>query len=89
MSSKPLDEKSRAIVESDLRQMWGRLNIDWPSNWTEIMDFVCEDIEETSGWSFGEGFTSEDVLTAFRRFVEAKTSEEGTLLRAARERHRR
>ena len=66
-----MDKKSKTFIEEHLWEMWLKLNLDKPSNWDEIVEFVIEDVESASGYLINGDFHSGDVEIAFRRFVES------------------
>jgi hypothetical protein len=56
-------------VMSMLIDMFDRINIDMPSNFDDILEFVYNDVCETAdenNWHDG------DVAIAFRRWIESK-----------------
>jgi hypothetical protein len=56
-------------VTSMLIDMFDRINIDMPSNFDDILEFVYNDVCETAdenNWHDG------DVAIAFRRWIESK-----------------
>lgn len=62
-------EKKLEVTEL-LIDLFDRINIDMPSNFDEIRDFVYEDVCETADpkdWHDG------DVAIAFRRWIESKS----------------
>lgn len=70
-----MDEKSKQFVEQCLFKLWHTLNLDTPSNWDDILEFVIDDVTSASGYLLDGYFNSEDVGIAFRRFIEEKTFE--------------
>jgi len=66
-----MDKKSKSFIENHLYEMWSKLNLDKPSNWDEIVEFVSEDVEATSDYSRNGDFHSSDIEIAFRRFTES------------------
>jgi len=67
-----MDEKSKTFIEQCLIKLWQSLNLDRPSNWDSIVDFVMEDIAVASSYLIDGNFNSDDVGIAFRRFVEQR-----------------
>lgn len=65
-----MDKESKKIVEQCLFNLWQSLNLDRPNNWNSILDFVIEDVAETSNYLIDGYFNSEDVGIAFRRYIE-------------------
>lgn len=64
--------KMKEFIEETLRVVFQRIGIDMPANFDSILEFVVNDIEEASGFQIDGNYTSEDVLIAFRRFIECK-----------------
>ena len=58
------------FIENHLTQMWLKLNLDFPSNWTSLVQFVFEDVKVSSDYLLNGDFHSGDVEIAFRRFFE-------------------
>ena len=58
--------KEREITEM-LIDIFDRINIDTPSNFDDILEFVVEDVEETAD---KENWHDGDVAIAFRRWIE-------------------
>lgn len=58
----------RDRVDSILRDILiFSVRMDLPSNYDDILDFICNDIKETADI---ENWHSGDVIIAFRRFIE-------------------
>lgn len=68
-----MDNQSKKFIEVHLFDMWLRLNLDKPSNWQEIVDFVIEDVQYSSDYLLNGDFHSGDIEIAFRRYIESKT----------------
>jgi hypothetical protein len=58
------------FVEENLIFIFQKIGIDKPSNFDVILDFMVNDLSETSGYQIDGNFNSEDVNIAFRRFLE-------------------
>lgn len=58
------------FIENHLTQMWLKLNLDFPSNWTSLVLFVFEDVKVSSDYLLNGDFHSGDIEIAFRRFFE-------------------
>jgi hypothetical protein len=59
----------RQEITEMIIDIFDRINIDIPSNFDEILEFVVNDVEETAdkkNWHDG------DVAIAFRRWIESK-----------------
>ena len=62
--------KKQEVTEL-LIDIFDRINIDTPSNFDEILEFVYEDVctsAHETDWS------DSDVAIAFRRFIQSKTT---------------
>mgnify|MGYP000923230932 CR=1 FL=1 len=66
-----MDNKSKIFIEKHLWELWLKLNLDKPSNWNVIVEFVINDVETASSYLNDGEFHSGDVEIAFRRFVES------------------
>jgi len=51
-----------------LIDIFGRINIDTPSNFDEILEFVVDDVNDTAD---KENWHDGDVAIAFRRWIES------------------
>ena len=61
--------KVKEITEM-LIDIFDRINIDTPSNFDDILEFVVEDVEETAD---KENWHDGDVAIAFRRWIEEQS----------------
>jgi hypothetical protein len=60
----------RKEIDLSVRVIYMNIGIDAPHNHEEILDFICNDVEETADpieWHSG------DVSIAFRRWIEAQS----------------
>jgi hypothetical protein len=64
--------KVKEITEM-LIDIFDRINIDTPSNFDDILEFVVEDVEETAD---KENWHDGDVAIAFRRWIELNQNKE-------------
>jgi hypothetical protein len=68
-----MDNQSKKIIGAHLWEMWLRLNLDKPTNWHEIVDFVIDDVECASNYLYNGDFHTGDVEIGFRRYIESKS----------------
>jgi hypothetical protein len=61
-----MDEKKKEI-EYLLIQKFSQIGMDRPSNFQAILDYVCDDVNETADV---ENWHDGDVAIAFRRWIE-------------------
>jgi len=54
-------------ITSMLIDIFGRINIDTPSNFDDILDFVVEDVDAAAD---KENWHDGDVAISFRRWIE-------------------
>jgi hypothetical protein len=57
-------------IENEVYAIYQKIGIDKPLNHDEIVEFITNDVQECT---FVDEWTSEDVLIAFRRFIENKS----------------
>lgn len=57
-------------IENEVYAIYQKIGIDKPLNHDEIVEFITNDVLECA---FIDEWTSEDVLIAFRRFIENKS----------------
>ncbi len=62
-------EDKRFEITVMLVDIFDRINIDQPSNFDEILDFVYDDVCETADPVY---WHDDDVAIAFRRWVESR-----------------
>jgi hypothetical protein len=55
-------------IERILINIWGRIPMDIPSNFEDIVQFVYEDVCETAD---EENWSNGDVAIGFRRWIES------------------
>jgi len=67
-----MSEKKKEIIEL-LIDNFNRMNMEKPSNFDEIVDFVYEDVEASAD---KVNWTDMDVIIAFRRWIESKTKQQ-------------
>lgn len=67
-SNNTLNENQIKFIEKCLWELWSKLNLDKPSNWESLVNFVVDDILETTNV-----FHSGDIEISFRRFFETIT----------------
>jgi len=58
-------------IERILINIWGRIPMDIPSNFEDIVQFVYEDVCETAD---EENWTNNDVAIGFRRWIESNVA---------------
>ena len=59
----------KSLITSMLIDIFDRINIDVPSNFDEILEFVVDDVEASAD---KENWHDGDVAIAFRRYIESK-----------------
>ncbi len=65
-----IEDQVRQSAEKFLQRTFIQIGMDRPENFREILDFITEDVMETSA-AESEGFFSEgDIIIGFRRFIE-------------------
>ena len=55
-------------IETLLIDNFDRMNMDIPSNFDDILEFVYQDVKETADQ---ENWNDSDVVIGFRRFIES------------------
>lgn len=61
---------SKEKITEMLIDIFDRINIDIPSNFDEILEFVVNDVKETAD---KENWHDGDVAIGFRRWIESNT----------------
>ena len=56
-------------IETLLIDNFDRMNMDIPSNFDDILEFVYQDVKETADQ---ENWNDADVVFGFRRWIESK-----------------
>lgn len=64
------EDSVEAIADTYLMGMFSTLGMDKPENYDELLEFVCNDVKETADVDFNY----DDVVIAFRRFIEKKVN---------------
>ena len=67
-----MSEKKNEICEL-LIDNFDRMNMETPSNFDEIADFVYEDVDASAD---KVNWTDMDVIIAFRRWIESKAKQQ-------------
>lgn len=67
-----MTEKKKEIIEL-LIDNFDRMNMEKPSNFEEIADFVYEDVDASAD---KVNWTDMDVIIAFRRWIESKAKQQ-------------
>ena len=73
MSEKRVQVKKKKEICGLLIDNFVRMNMDKPSNFDEIADFVYEDVEASAD---KVNWTDMDVIIAFRRWIESKAKQQ-------------
>lgn len=64
---KSLESEEKTEIESILISIFNKIGINKPNNLDIIIEFCYQDVKETAD---PKDWTSEDVLIAFRRYIE-------------------
>lgn len=67
-----MNEKKKEIIKL-LIDNFDRMNMETPSNFDEIVDFVYEDVDASAD---KVNWTDMDVIIAFRRWIESKAKQQ-------------
>jgi len=62
-----MNENFYKNIEYMVSGLWQDIGIDRPSNHDDIVRFIAEDVEDAAD---PNNWTSEDILIAFRRWIE-------------------
>lgn len=65
-----MKQENIQFIENYLMQMWSILNIDRPSNWDSLLEYIIEDVKSSSSYLLDGNYHSGDIELAFRRFFE-------------------
>ncbi len=65
-------QEIRDEVENVVEDLCVIVGMDRPENFEEIIDFIVEDVFETSSVQSDGFFSRGDVIIGFRRFIENK-----------------
>jgi hypothetical protein len=64
------EEFVRKSAEKFLQKVFLTIGMDRPENMESILDFIVEDIMETSAMATDDYFSEGDIAIGFRRFIE-------------------
>jgi hypothetical protein len=65
-----MEQHDIKFIENHLHEMWLKLNLDRPSNWENLLEYVIEDVKSSSSYLLDGDYHGGDVEIAFRRFFE-------------------
>ena len=59
---------SKSDIGDAVSELLTKIGMDKPANYDEMVEFIFNDVKETAS----DEWTSEDIIIAFRRFIEKK-----------------